>query len=245
MLPRHQTQPSRELPSVPKSPAITDRGHNRRGRYRPNAFHGGDALALRVLAEGPLDPLIGRSNPGFQFDQLFVEGMEQMPARTGEFVAVIFQQRREMTPQLSDMLRKHDPVLRQQPANLVDQLCAAPDQTRAHAVEALQILLFDRLGRNKTHARPAHRFADRLRIVGVVLLRLHVGLHELRRDQPHRVTQPAQHPEPVVRSAAGFQPDQTGFNFRKKRSHLNSPQPLPQNHLACPVNSVHLAYCAP
>ncbi len=48
VLSRHQTQPGGKLPSVPKSVAITDGGHNRRGRHRPDAFHRGDTLAFGV-----------------------------------------------------------------------------------------------------------------------------------------------------------------------------------------------------
>ncbi len=55
-------------------------------------------------------------------------------------------------------------------------------------MQALQILLFNLLGRNEAHVRSAHRFTDRLRIVGIVLLRLYIGLHKLRRDQAHPVS---------------------------------------------------------
>ena len=43
-----------------------------------------------------------------------------MPRRNREFVPVVLQQCREMSAQLSHMLRKNNPVLRQKPANLVD-----------------------------------------------------------------------------------------------------------------------------
>src|SRR6266480_2159261 len=127
-----------------------------------------------------------------------------------------------MAAQLSHMLWKNNPVLRQQPTNLVDQLCPAADKSRPHPMQALQILLLDSLGRNEAHARPADSFADRLRIVGVVLLRLHIGLHELRRDQAYRVPQSAQHSKPVVRSTASLQSYQARFDFSKERRHLGS-----------------------
>jgi len=60
-------------------------------------------------------------------------------------------------------------------------------------MQTLQILLFNLLGRNEAHARSSHRFTDRLRIVGIILLSLYVGLHKLRRDQAHRVPQSAQY----------------------------------------------------
>lgn len=64
--------------------------------------------------------MIGRSDFSFQFNQLFVERMEQVAARNREFVPVVFQQCTQTTAQLSNMLRKNNPVLCQQPANLTD-----------------------------------------------------------------------------------------------------------------------------
>jgi hypothetical protein len=58
VLSRYQTQPGGKLSSVPKSVAITDGGHYRRGRHGPEASHRGDTPAFSVLTEGSLDPLI-------------------------------------------------------------------------------------------------------------------------------------------------------------------------------------------
>lgn len=78
MLSRHQTPttPSSKLPSIPKSVAIADGGHNRSGRHGSDPFHGANTLAFFVLLECPLDPLIRGTDLGFQFDQFFVEGVE-------------------------------------------------------------------------------------------------------------------------------------------------------------------------
>ena len=86
---------------------------------RPDAFHGADTLAFCVLPERSLDTLIGGSDFGFQFDQLFVERMKQVSGRDRESVPIVFQQRGKMAAQLSDMLRKNNPVLPQQSANLI------------------------------------------------------------------------------------------------------------------------------
>ena len=48
-------------------------------------------------------------------------------------------------------------------------------------------LLLDVLDWNKSHARAAHRLADRLGIGGIVLVALHVRLDELRGHQAHGV----------------------------------------------------------
>ena len=53
--------------------------------------------------------------------------------------------------------------------------------------------------------RTAHRLADRLGIVLVVLpARRDVGFHALRRDQHHTMAQPRQLARPMVRRSAGF-----------------------------------------
>ena len=46
-------------------------------------------------------------------------------------------------------------------------------------------------------ARPPHRFADGLRVVGVVLLALEVGFDDLRRDQLDLVAHAAEFPRPA------------------------------------------------
>ena len=65
----------------------------------------------------------------------------------------------------------------------------------------LDILLLDGLHRHEAHARSTHRLADRFGIVGVVLIALHIRLHELRCDQLHAITTRLQLTRPIVRGA--------------------------------------------
>ena len=108
------------------------------------------------------------------------------------------------------MLRQNNPVFGQQTADLVDELSAAANQPTAHAVKALKILLLDRLLRNESHVGPRYGLADRLGIVGIVLLRLHVRLDELRRHQTDRVTLAAEHSRPIMRAATCLNANQAG-----------------------------------
>jgi len=68
------------------------------------------------------------------------------------------------------MKRKDNAVLGEQAPNLVSQLRTGTDHAAPYTVQSLQVLLLDGFTRHKTHARTAHRFADRLGIVGIVLL---------------------------------------------------------------------------
>jgi hypothetical protein len=51
-------------------------------------------------------------------------------------------------------------------------------------------LLLGRLGLDKAHVRPGDRFADCLRVGGIVLLPLDVRLHISRWHQPHPMAEP-------------------------------------------------------
>ncbi len=56
-------------------------------------------------------------------------------------------------------------------------------------MQRLEVSLFLALDRSEPHCRPGGRFGDSLGIDNVALVRLHVWLHELRRDQANLVPQ--------------------------------------------------------
>jgi hypothetical protein len=78
----------------------------------------------------------------------------------------------------------------------------------AHPVQRDHRLLLDRLNRHKAHVRPRHRFTDRLGIVAVILAILPVRGNELGRHELHRMTQTLELARPLVRTGAGFHPDE-------------------------------------
>src|SRR5256885_17133797 len=59
-----------------------------------------------------------------------------------------------------------------------------------------------------------------LRIRHVVLVRLHVRLHKLRRHQTNRVPEPFQHASPVMRTGAGLHADQARWEVHETTAHL-------------------------
>src|SRR2546422_6782740 len=66
------------------------------------------------------------------------------------------------------------------------QGCPLAYEPLAHAMERLNVLLIDVLGRHKAHGRTRHRFRDGLGIAAVVFMRLDVRLDELRcRSEEH------------------------------------------------------------
>src|SRR3954451_10205747 len=97
------------------------------------------------------------------------------------------------------MERHDDAVLCQQASYLVSQLCTAADQPASDAMQHLQILLMDRLLRNKTHFWPTGGFTDRRRVLRVILLASEIRLHKLWCNQPHLVTERSDYSSPIVR----------------------------------------------
>jgi hypothetical protein len=73
------------------------------------------------------------------------------------------------------------------------------DEEMARPVEHQTALLLDRLGRHEPHVGSRDRLANRLRVSGVVLLSLDLGLYIGRRHQSHRMPQCLQFSGPMVR----------------------------------------------
>lgn len=80
-------------------------------------------------------------------------------------------------------LGNDEAVFAQQSACLIGGGGALLDEVLADPVQHLNVLLLGTLRRHKVHARPAHGFTDDLGIVRVILVALHIGFHELGRDQ--------------------------------------------------------------
>src|SRR3954463_854689 len=66
---------------------------------------------------------------------------------------------------------------------------ALADEEITRPMQRQRGLLLDRLDRDEAHARSGDRLADRLRIAGISLAPLHIGLDVGRRHQPHLVTE--------------------------------------------------------
>src|SRR3954469_23275287 len=77
-----------------------------------------------------------------------------------------------------------DAELVQESPDHVDELGALADEEITRPMQRQRGLLLDRLDRYETHGRSGDRLADRLRITGISLAPLHVGLDVGRRHQP-------------------------------------------------------------
>ena len=90
----------------------------------------------------------------------------------------------------------------------------------ASAVHHQDRLLLLARDRHEVHARSSHRFANRLRIVGVVLPSSAIRDHELCRDQPHRVSELRQFSRPIMGAGASFHTNQARRKLGKVGQHL-------------------------
>jgi hypothetical protein len=112
--------------------------------------------------------------------------------------------------------RRNDPELGKMGPDCIDHRGLLADEQMAGAVKHQTALLLGGLGWYKPHVGPADRFANGLCVSRIVLLPLDVGLHIGGRHQPHGVTQCLELARPMVRRAAGFDPDQTWRQLLEK-----------------------------
>lgn len=87
---------------------------------------------------------------------------------------------------------------RQQTAHCVDRRRSLANEGRSHTVKGEHALLIERLDLDEAHVRSGNGLANRFGVGGVRLVPLHIGFDVLRRDQPHRMSEPDKFPRPVV-----------------------------------------------
>ena len=125
-------------------------------------------------------------------------------------------------------------------ADRVDQLRAIGDQALARCHQHLRGLALRSLDGHEAHARPAHRLADRIGIVPIVLAAPYVWLHVLRWHQFHLVPQRGQLAGPVIRPAAGLHADLRRRQPFEKAQHIAPAQLLAQHRLLRCIHPMQL-----
>ena len=139
-------------------------------------------------------------------------------------------------------LRSHNAKLGQMRPQGIDHLGPLPHQKIARSMQHQLALLLGRFNLHKTHGRPPHRLADRLRVGGIVLVALDVGLHVFGRHQPHLVTKLRQFTRPIMGRSARLHADKARPQRLKERQHLAAPQLLPNDDLFGRVDAVNLEH---
>jgi hypothetical protein len=85
-------------------------------------------------------------------------------------------------------LWRHQTIFGDQTADLIRLGDTMTLDFIADAMQRLHILLFHRFHPDRMHVGPVHCLANRLRIIGIVLVTLDKRLYELRRDDLDHVT---------------------------------------------------------
>ena len=117
---------------------------------------------------------------------------------------------------------KGDAAFEQESANLVDQRGATLYQSISHAVHGLPVQLLLRFDRYKTHVLLSYGFGDGFGVEQVVLVRLPIRLHKLRRNQSHLVALVAQCGSHKVCSSTSLKADQRGGQVRAVSQQLRT-----------------------
>src|SRR5258708_24967974 len=123
----------------------------------------------------------------------------------------------------------------QQSTNLVDDCRATYHPALAHAMQGLHIQLVISLDQHETHRRPCDSLSDRLGIDVVALVRFHVRLHILRRNQSHLVSLFPQCSAKEMRTSAGFHTNQPDVYVGSEAQQLSARELLAHHDLAAQV----------
>ena len=238
MLPRDQSQPRGKLPAVFEGVGIPDRRDQGRGGHRshPGGLH--QPLRRFRLARHLRHAAIIGGNPLIQRPQAI--------GQIGTHFTRQHRQRRRLQ-QLGQRASQHtdtgghdQSVFGQQAPRLVDQGGSFRDQELPGTMDRQDGLLLDLLHRDKAHVGPTDGFTDRLGVVAIILVVLPIGGDELRRDQPDVMTQRPQLPRPVMRTATGFHPDQTGLELREDVTQAGSRDLTAQDDVAALIDPMEL-----
>ena len=113
----------------------------------------------------------------------------------------------------------------------IDHLGPLAHQQIARPMQHQLALLLGRFDLHKTHGRTSYRLADRLGVGGIVLVALDVGLHVLRRHQPHLVAKLREFTRPIMGRGAGLHADKARRQRLEELQHLAAPELLPDDDL--------------
>jgi hypothetical protein len=122
-------------------------------------------------------------------------------------VLIVADDSRQSPPQIADVLCNDNAVFPEKTADLIDEPDAVGNQATANPMNRLHRQLFGGLDRHEAHVRSAYRLANRLRIIPIVLVRLHIGRDKLRTDESDVVPKVGKRLRPKVRAVRCLQAD--------------------------------------
>lgn len=140
-----------------------------------------------VLTRGAFHDPIRLPDEVSQLLEFVLQLRDQHAKRTRESGRGIFEDSRQRGCEVPPAPPESDATLEQQTPDLVDHRRTPDDPPLPYPVQRLHVELVVCLDRNEAHGRSTDCFGNRLGIDEVALVRLHVRLHVLGRDDPHLV----------------------------------------------------------
>ncbi|MCY1226613.1 hypothetical protein D9M72_388550 [compost metagenome] len=242
MLTWREAQPGSKLSAAIKQPRIADAGHQGGSGDGPDPLDSHQSLGWLALRGQPVDLPFIAGNALVLVTKLLHQLAKGEACQPRQSVLGVLQNIRKALAQLVNALGQHDAKFAQQAADLIGLCGARLNSERARPVQHQHRLLLLALDGDKAHAGPPDRFANRLRVVGVVLAALAVSGDELASHQAHLVPQLAQLPRPVVGTRAGFDSHQARRELRKELPHPRPCQRPAHHDLPLGVHPVYLEH---
>jgi hypothetical protein len=116
-----------------------------------------------------LELLGGVCHPFLQGEKLLIEWPDQLRAQRGELGLFVVELTDHRGAKLGDALGEDDPILAQEPADVLDQCGAGLDEPLADPMQRLEILRLQLFHRHNAPGGPRHGFTDGFGIAGVML----------------------------------------------------------------------------
>ena len=168
------------MPAILELGPISNGRDNRRGGLRTHPLDPGNALAGLTLTEYRLNLPVEDRDPAVEIMEQVIELSNGVAGHRCQFIVGIAQDLRDQTPGPGDALGHGKSTIKQEPTDLTDDGSPMIDHALPGTMQCLDVLLLDRLLRDKRDMCLACCRADGLGIVTIVLLATHKWLHVLR-----------------------------------------------------------------
>src|ERR1700756_523394 len=214
MLAWDKANPSGEMPPILELRTVANGGNDRGGGLRPNAFNFRNSLAGLALPKYPFDLLIKRPNPTIKVTKKIIELAERFSRHRRQFVLQIRKDLRDRSARTGNALGDGEAAIEQEATDLTNDGSAMIDHSLSCPMQCLDVLLRDRLLRDKRDVRLPCGYADRLRVIAVILLPAHKRFHILRANNFNLMPNCLKFTCPVERARAGLDDNGARTNLR-------------------------------
>src|SRR6516225_2501270 len=232
MLAWNKANPSGEMPPILELRAVADGGNDRGGGLRSNAFNFRDSLAGLAFTKYPLDLPIKRRNPTIKVTKKIIELAEPFSRHRRQFVLQIRKDLRDRPARAGNALGDGEAAIEQEATDLTNDGGAMIDRPLSRPMQRLDVLLLDRLLRDKRNVRLPRGYADRVCVIAVILLPAHKRLYILGADNLDPMPERLKLTRPVERARAGLDDNGAWMNLRQHSKELITHHPTLQNDAA-------------